>query len=292
MAQKALCIMAAGLGTRFGSLKQLHPLVNGFAILDFSIYDAIYAGFNEIILIVREEIRHEFKIHFLNFSCDTVKIRFVNQLLDSESLNIERTKPWGTGHALLTLEHIISNNFALINADDYYGRQAFQDMHDALYSKNNTNCYLIGYKLYKTLSVNGSVSRGECILDNNNNLKHITERHRIIQKNGICTYNNDSRIVDNTIVSMNFWGFVPNIFTIAKEAFQKFIQNSNHLESDEFYIASVVEDAIHQNNLKFKILNTDSQWYGITYKSDEDQIKKHFNNLIESNYYPKNLWRN
>ena len=284
--------MAAGLGTRFGGLKQLHPIINDFAILDFSIYDAIEAGFNDIILIIRKETQEEFNQHFSSFSNNTVTIRFVYQSIETESFNIERKKPWGTGHALLTLEPVITNSFALINADDYYGKEAFKSMYNALHVRDNSNCYLVGYQLKKTLSDNGSVSRGECLIDSNNNLKHITERHNIIQNNDIITYDDGTSIVRDTIVSMNFWGFLPAIFEIGNEAFNNFIKYSENLDRDEFYIASIVEHAILQKKLNFKILNTNSQWFGITYKNDEDQIKKHFSSLIEYNYYPKNLWRN
>ena len=282
--------MAAGLGTRFGGLKQLHPVFNTFAIIDFSIYDAIKAGFNEIILIIREETQEEFNKHFSKFQNNKIEIRFVYQTSNNELSNIIRTKPWGTGHALLALEPVITNPFALINADDFYGRDAFKSMHDALYSNKTHQGYLIGYKICNTLSENGSVSRGECFLDSDNNLKQIIERHNIRQTDNSISYDENSIMDSNTIVSMNFWGFSPDVFSIGITLFKKFIETTTYKSSDEFYITSIIERAVHSKEFDFKVLKNLSKWYGITYKNDEKQVHNHLQILIESNHYPTDLW--
>lgn len=292
MTQKALCIMAAGLGTRFGSLKQLHPIVDTFAIIDFSIYDALKAGFNEIILIIRKETQKQFEIHFSNFDNSRARITYVHQNSVAKINNKiikDREKPWGTGHALLCLEPNVSNNFALINADDYYGRDAFKTMFNALYNYDSTSNYLIGYDIKKTLSKNGSVSRGECIMDNQNNLNKIIERLNLRIKNKEILYDKDTSISNNTIVSMNFWGFTPSIFTVAEYAFRKFLKQSDNLKTDEFYITNVVDESINQNNQTFKVLKSNTQWYGITYQEDTTDIKEYLITLIGTNFYPKQL---
>lgn len=291
--------MAAGLGSRFGSLKQLHYITpNYYSIIDFSIYDAIQVGFNTIILILREEILNEFKDRYENKFDASITIVYVIQ--DTKNIPTKykhlRKKPWGTGHALLTLKEVITNNFALINADDFYGRSAFTKMYGALFnSKTRNSNFFLGYALKNTLSSNGTVSRGECVIDNNDLLIDINERTEIKKlSSGIITYinaeNNNIILPSETIVSMNFWGFSPKIFEIATKQFNQFLETSEIGEKTEFYIAKIVDYTIKNNLMSFKMLSTASQWYGITYKSDIDSVSKSISELIKQNVYPKELW--
>ncbi len=283
--------MAAGLGTRFGGLKQLYPLIDDFSIIDFSIYDAYCAGFNKIILIIREQTQALFEEHFSRLDTSLIQISYIHQSFElpvNYNDKIIRQKPWGTGHALLELEGHVSSNFALINADDFYGKDAFKLMHDNLYNNRSDCNYLIGYNITNTLSTNGSVSRGECIIDNNNNLKHIIERHNIRFKNNELIYGENNPISNETTVSMNFWGFTTSIFNTGKEAFNDFLKEATNFVSDEFYITTIVDKAIDQHQ-HFKVLNNNAQWHGITYKKDEEAIKHYLESLIETNHYRKRL---
>ncbi len=299
--EKTLAIMAAGLGSRFGGLKQLHYITaNNYSIIDFSIYDAIKAGFNTIVFIVREDILKDFKIRYEKQLNPDITIKFVIQDIKSipnpYKAKCKRKKPWGTGHALLMLKDVVTNNFALINADDFYGRTAFKMMHDALFASGaaNTN-FLLGYDLKNTLSNSGSVSRGECIVDNNNCLVSIHERTEIEkQKSGVITYtdikNTDVVLTPETIVSMNFWGFSPKILEIALHRFNYFLESSETNDNAEFYITTIVDYTIKNKLMPFKMLPTSSQWYGITYKDDINAISANISQLIQQYIYPEKLW--
>jgi dTDP-glucose pyrophosphorylase len=299
--QKALAIMAAGLGSRFGGLKQLHYVTsNDYSIIDFSIYDAIQAGFNTIIFIVREDILNDFKTRYEKRLNTSITIKFVIQdtknIPDIYKAKYKREKPWGTGHALLMLKDVVTNDFALINADDFYGKNAFQMMHDALFTSGNSNSnFLLGYALKNTLSNNGSVSRGECIIDNDNVLVSIHERTEIKQQNkGVIIYadikKNDVILAPKTIVSMNFWGFSSKILEIATNQFNDFLESSKTDNKTEFYITTIVDYTIKNKLMPFKVLPTSSQWYGITYKSDIDDVSNNISQLIKQNLYPEKLW--
>lgn len=299
--QKALAIMAAGLGSRFGGLKQLHYITsNNYSIIDFSIYDAIQAGFNTIIFIVRDEILKDFKTRYEKQFNASITIKFVIQdiknIPNTYTAKHNRKKPWGTGHALLMLKDVVTNSFALINADDFYGRSAFKMMHDALFISDSTNSnFLLGYALKNTLSSNGGVSRGECIIDNNNDLVSIYERTEIKkQETGVITYidikTNAIVLNSETIVSMNFWGFSPKILDIAANRFNHFLESSETDDKTEFYITTVVDYTIKNKLMSFKVLPTSSQWHGITYKDDINSISNTISQLIKQNLYPKQLW--
>ena len=279
MKQKTLAIMAAGMGSRFGSLKQIHGVVSDYAILDFSIYDAIQVGFNHVVFIVREDILNEFQKRYVSKLPKNIQLDFVIQ--DSSGL-LNRQKPWGTGHALLSLKSTISNNYALINADDFYGRHAFKLMHDALFGSNNNQNYFIGYQLKNTLSEFGTVSRGECLLNEHQELISIIERTNISKEN--------LQMPLDTIVSMNFWGFTPEIFKIAETLFKSFLNEHKDSETAEFYIPKVVDFMIKEQISTFKMLESNSKWFGITYKEDESMVREQLLKLISEGFYPKKLW--
>lgn len=301
MENKTLVIMAAGFGTRFGGLKQLYSISDkGYSILDYSIFDAIYTGFNKIIFIVRESILQDFKYKYCGTLPEHVEVEFVIQSVKTVPTKFKpitnRTKPWGTGHVLLILKNHINENFALINADDLYGRHAFKLVFDALFGSKSNDGYFVGYRLNKTLSENGAVSRGECFVDSGDNLKNITERHQIeqIENSKAVRLDDDSdkliEISMSTVVSMNFWGFTPSIFKDLESQFSVFLEKNANREKVEFYIAMIVEYAIKTNSMNFKKLSTDTKWYGITYRPDIIQVKNHITNLIDNDEYPERLW--
>ncbi|HLV40161.1 nucleotidyltransferase family protein [Xanthomarina sp.] len=279
MKQKSIAIMAAGMGSRFGGLKQTHAVVNNYAILDFSIYDAIQAGFNHIVFIIREDISNVFKERYENTLPENIKVNFVFQ--ESKGFP-KRKKPWGTGHALLSLKDTIKNDFALINADDFYGRHAFKLMHEALYINTKHQNYFIGYQLKNTLSDFGTVSRGVCVLNENQELISIVERTNISIDNPLMPL--------DTIVSMNFWGFTSSIFNITEQLFQAFIKDHKDSETAEFYIPKVVDFMIKEQLINFKMLESHNQWFGVTYKEDEPMVKKQLLDLIYEGIYPTKLW--
>lgn len=279
MRQKTLAVMAAGLGSRFGGLKQVHAVVNNYAILDFSVYDALQAGFNHIVFIVNEDLISVFKTRYLNVFPEHIKVDITLQ--DTSGLP-KRKRPWGTGHALLSLKKLVHNNFALINADDFYGRDAFKLMHDALYADTNKQNYFIGYPLKNTLSDFGAVSRGVCILNKNQDLKHIVEHTNISKENLSMPL--------DTIVSMNFWGFTPEVFNIADSLFATFLTEHKNSQTAEFFIPQIVDFMINEYDSVFKMLETSAKWFGVTYKEDEAKVKEQLQELISLGIYPKTLW--
>lgn len=287
--------MAAGFGSRFGGLKQLFSMTSrNYSILDFSIYDAIQAGFNSIVFIVNENTLDQFQQKYATTLPKHISVSFVIQKIDSIRIKFKffnRKKPWGTGQALLMLKELVNNQFAIINADDFYGKEAFKLMYESLFNNNSNNNFLIGYQLDKTLSENGSVSRGECFYNANNNLSHIVERKQIaIRSDHISYLEKDSikTIPNDSIVSMNFWGFNSEILDIAEREFNQFLEYYKNDDS-EFYITKVVEAALNDKK-NFKIIKTNSQWFGITYKEDAEMVSKHLESLIKKRCYPEILW--
>ncbi|MCX7549710.1 sugar phosphate nucleotidyltransferase [Xanthomarina sp. F2636L] len=279
MTQKSIAIMAAGMGSRFGGLKQTHTVVHEYAILDFSVYDAIQVGFNHLVFIVRNEILDVFEKRYSKKLPKHIQIDFVIQ--DTKDLP-KRKKPWGTGHALLSLKNTINNPFALINADDFYGREAFELMHDALYQDSTQQNYFVGYQLKNTLSDFGTVSRGECILNEKQELISIIERTDISKDNVLMPL--------TTIVSMNFWGFTPEIFQVTAQLFKHFLLENKDSETAEFYIPQVVDYTIKENITTYKMLETNTNWFGVTYREDEPTVKKQLLDLISEDVYPTKLW--
>ncbi|WP_417195017.1 sugar phosphate nucleotidyltransferase [Bizionia sp.] len=293
MVKKTLAIMAAGMGSRFGSLKQIQPVYGNFSIMDFSIYDAIQVGYNHIVFIVRDEIVELFKDRYANKLPKHVSLDFViqkNDLSDSRT----RKKPWGTGHALLALKKTVTTDFTLINADDFYGRNAFQLMHDALFKDTNLNHYLVAYALKNTLSDNGTVSRGICHVDKNQNLISIEELTAIMKNDAgeIISQTNlmSETLNPNSLVSMNFWGFKQSVFNVANDLFLKFLHTITDFEKDEFYITYIIKHLIENSPNSIKVLATDSSWFGMTYSADETSARENIQTHIDSNFYPKKLW--
>lgn len=295
-----LLIMAAGMGSRFGGLKQIEPVgPNGEFIIDYSVYDAIKAGFNKIVFIIKEENYEIFKETIGSRIEDKIKVEYVfqnlNNLPEGYTIPSERIKPLGTAHAILCAKNNIHEPFAIINSDDFYDRDAYMVI--ANYLKNNTNEHdyaLVGYKVENTLTENGSVKRGVCKL-NNDELDSLIESS-IIKENGIITASplDESpsfEITGDTLVSMNMLGFYPNIFDYIEENFSKFLDNNqDNILKCEYLIPDILTQAIKENYAKVKVLPTISKWEGVTYKEDKEKVVNAINKLISDNKYPQNLW--
>lgn len=296
-----LLILAAGLGSRYGSLKQIDQIgPSGERIIDYSVYDAIEAGFGKIVYVIRESFKDEFKELILDVLPTEIETHIVCQELDSVPsvipLSKERIKPWGTGHALLTAASEINEPFAVINADDFYGAESFKVSANYLTSVNSDSEYaLIGYLLNKTLSEFGSVSRGVCKEDNRNYLSSIVERteikisdNKIIFNNGNGSWNS---LTGDEIVSMNMFAFTPSVFKHFEEYFQKFLKHSGNDLKAEFYMPSVIDNLIKNEVAKVKVLETSANWFGLTYSEDKPIAQKRILDLVEKGIYPQKLWK-
>lgn len=300
MKKLTLVILAAGMGSRYGGLKQLDEIsLEGDTIIDFSIYDAIEAGFTKIVFVIRNSFKEEFYSMFDSKLNKKIEIVYIFQELDTipkQFTNLNRTKPWGTGHALLMAKDVIDENFAVINADDFYGKKAFEVMVDKLLStiKTSTDFYMIGYQLKNTLSEHGSVSRGQCYIDEKGFLKTILERTNIEKINDIIFYkdNNENliEIEEKTTVSMNFWGFTPKIFVFLEKEFYSFLTTTNTHLKKEFFIPLVIDNIIKNKQANIEVLQCNSKWLGVTYKNDKPFIVKEIKQLKENGLYPKLLW--
>ena len=262
-----LLIMAAGMGSRFGGLKQIEPIgPNGEIILDFSVYDAVQAGFNKAVIIIKKEIEKEFRIACGKRIEKMIDVEYVFQELDKlpkgYDVPAERTKPWGTGHAVLCAQDKITAPFAVINADDFYGQSSYRMIHDWLV--NSEDMCMVGYKLGNTLTENGKVSRGVCEIKDGY-LTSVTE-HTALDKN--------SGIPLDTIVSMNMWGLRPDIFPYLEKEFDLFLKDNLLVPKSEFFLPSAVSKRIREENKPVRVLETAERWYGVTYREDMPQVRK------------------
>lgn len=295
-----LVILAAGMGSRYGGLKQMDAFTpQGNTIIDFSLYDAIQAGFGKVVFVIRESFKAEFKANFDKKLAGKIKVEYVYQELENvpeKYINLKRIKPWGTGHALLMTKNKIKENFAIINADDFYGREAFVSIAEQLRNtdKNSFNFSMVGYSLKNTLSENGYVSRGECTVNENGFLSDVTERVRIEKINGILKSENEQKemipIDENTIVSMNFWGFTPTCFDFVETCFLEFLEENKQELKAEFYLPTIVNKMLESNKATVKVLQSDSKWFGVTYNNDKEKVENEIQKLIEQEVYPTKLW--
>lgn len=290
-----LVVMAAGMGSRFGGLKQLTPVgPNGEFLIDYSIYDAKKAGVNKVIFVIRKDMEELFKEKIINRLKDYINVTYVFQNLEDTPIKvgIKREKPWGTGQALLASAPEVDSNFMIINADDFYGRDAFLKLGNFLSTNKNPDKYaFVAYKLKNTLSTNGTVSRGICELSNNH-LKKITECTKIESiKDKIVSHEETLReLSPDTLVSLNLFGFTKTIFNYTSNYFKEFLTTSKMLEKEEFYLSVVVQKVITDNLAEVEALSTTSSFQGMTYKEDLEGLKKHINNLIKEGIYPEKLW--
>jgi UTP-glucose-1-phosphate uridylyltransferase len=294
-----LVILAAGMASRYGSMKQTEGFgPSGETIMDYSIYDAIRAGFGKVVFIIRKDFADNFKQAVEPKLQGKIAIEYVFQerdyFVDAEYIPADRTKPWGTGHAMLCAKDAVQTPFAVINADDFYGQDAFVQAANFLNNScTQNNNAIVGYKLAKTLSEHGTVSRGVCTVNENNALTTITERTKIYKENDVIVYEeNDVKTVlsDDTNVSMNFWCFHPSIFNLTQILFTDFPKNNMENLKAEFFIPTIADHFINKFAGKIEMLTTTSQWFGVTYKEDAPVVKASLDNLIADKVYPSNLW--
>jgi dTDP-glucose pyrophosphorylase len=296
-----LLILAAGMGSRYGGIKQIDSVgPAGEIILEYSIYDAIRAGFGKVVFVIRKDIEDAFKAKgFEEKFGDKIEICYAYQEIKAETNGFdigERSKPWGTGHAILMGASQIQEPFAAINADDYYGYDAFAKIATFLSTKASPSHYcMVGYSLENTLSENGSVSRGVCVVNENGHLDEVTERTNIKRLDGgnVGYLNGDGNYHDlsaNAIVSMNYWGFHPAIFAELRAQFQAFLTKNANSEKAEFYIPSVVSQLIEEGKADVTVLTSDDQWYGVTYKEDKAMVQTAFQQLLADGVYPERLF--
>jgi NDP-sugar pyrophosphorylase family protein len=298
--QPTLLILAAGMASRYGSMKQIQSFgPSGETIMDYSIYDAIRAGFKKVVFIIRKDFVEDFKNIMEPKLKGKIAVDYVFQDLHSFTGNYpvpaERTKPWGTAHAVLCAKDAVKEPFAVINADDFYGRDAFEKAYGFLTKQVSEKLYcIIGYELAKTLSDNGTVSRGVCQVDANGNLVSIAERTKIYEENGKITYEEGDQKFEvpfDSKVSMNFWGFDPSVFTYTEKLFAAFLQEQGTNPKAEFFIPIIGDKLIKEGKGDIKVIPTDAKWFGVTYKEDAPEVQASLNALIEKGAYPNNLWK-
>ncbi len=296
-----LFVLAAGMGSRYGGLKQLDGLgPNGETIMDYSIFDALRGGFGKVVFVIRESFDKDFREKIISKYQDKIPVDVVYQELDKLpvgfSLNPERTKPWGTNHAVLMGKDVINEPFAVINADDFYGRESFAILADYLskmVGKENEYC-MVGYRVGNTLSESGTVARGVCSKDAQDLLTSVVERTSIERRDGEVKYKDDNdqwiAIADNTPVSMNMWGFTPDYFAHSEDFFVNFLkENENNIKA-EYYIPSMVNYLIVNGISTVKVLDTPSKWFGVTYADDRESVVEKLQSLVDSGEYPTPLW--
>ena len=297
--QPTLLILAAGMGSRYGGLKQIDGIgPNQEPIIEYSIYDAISSGFGKIVFVIRKEFDEAFRSRFNQFS-DRIKIEYAYQPVNIKLYGVdivERAKPWGTSHAVLVAKDIINEPFAVINADDYYGAGSYKLMADFLKNECKPNLMsMIGYTLRNTLSDYGTVNRGVCAVDKKNNLIEVVERVKIANQNGKVKYNIGSdeesgELNPDFSVSMNYWGFHPSIFKEIEYGLNNFIKENSKNPTAEYYIPNIITDMIVSNKMSVRVIPTNDNWFGVTYKEDKPMAVAEINKYIKSGIYPKNLW--
>ncbi len=296
-----LLILAAGMGSRYGGLKQLDPITqSGEFIIDFSIYDAIRAGFDRVVFIIKEENAALFHETVGARVAKHIKVEYCFQRLEAipkgTAVPMGREKPLGTGHAVLCAADVIGDNFAVINSDDFYGRETFELLAKHLRNAKSGQYCMVGYPLKNTLSENGAVSRGECRVDEAGNLLSVTERTKIARDGDHAVYeeNGESTALPlDTIVSMNCWGLTPDVFAKMGTQFETFMKALPRAENSmkaEFYLPMAVQDILGAGEAEVKVYQTDAVWYGVTYKEDKPGVMAGLQELIARGEYPVGLW--
>lgn len=294
-----LLILAAGMGSRYGKLKQMDAFgPNGETIIEYSIYDAIAAGFGKVVFVIRESFKIEFEDYFRARLGDKIEMEFVCQELDilpsGFQLPETRIKPWGTAHAIWVCKDVINEPFGVINADDYYGVESYRQLHDFLIEPNNKDYSVIGYYLKNTLSDHGTVNRGVCQSDDHGNLVGVKECTKIKRDvDNIIRYpgiNEDHVLNDDDLVSMNMWGFLPSYFAYCENSFVNFLDNYIDIENSEFFIPTLIDELIKSGEINVEVIGTDADWFGVTYQEDKPFVMKKIEGLIGSAVYPPSLW--
>lgn len=293
-----LVILAAGMGSRYGGLKQLDPISDkGEFIIDFSIFDAIKAGFDKVVFVIKKENYEIFSETIGNRVSKSIKVEYAFQDINDLPCGFEvpegRIKPWGTAHAVLSAKNKVSDNFAVINSDDFYGRDAFMKLAAHLKNADNGHCCMIGYNLDNTLTENGTVSRGECLVDDNGYLVDVTERTKIKRDRDEAAYEEDgvwNRISKNTIVSMNCLGFTTDVFKYIEKGFANFLKLHGKEAKSEYYIPTAIKEMMVAGVADVKMYSTDAVWYGVTYYEDKENVQNSIRRLIADGEYPDGLW--
>lgn len=303
--QPTLVIMAAGMGSRYGGLKQIDPVgPNGEMIIEYAIFDALRAGFGKVVFVIKKEIETVFREKIgrtIEGQCD---VSYVFQRLDNIPAGFllppERKKPWGTGHAILTCKDVVHGPFAVINADDFYGRTSFAVMGDYLRTAQDQNgrydyC-MVGYRLENTLTEHGHVARGICSVDEAGYLTGVVERTQIQRFGETIKYTEDGgetwvEIPGETLTSLNIWGFTPGLFAELETRFERFLPASkDNIIKAEFFIPNIVGDLAAEGKAAVKVLPTTEQWFGVTYQPDKERVKRAIENLVERGVYSQKLW--
>ena len=305
-----LIILAAGIGSRFGGLKQVEPLgPNGEFIIDYSIYDAINAGFGKVVIVIKKDMESRFEELFSSRFRNSVETEFVFQDLDNLVPSVgsqnSRKKPWGTGHAILACRNSIKEPFCVINADDFYGASSYKTLYSYLkkiwldnHCKSGTNgkisCGLVGYELKNTLSRHGSVARGICDVDSEGYLSRLVERTKITMKDSAVVFqsseNSWSPLRGDELVSVNLWGFVPEIFNHLSRQFETFLSKHSADENSEFFITTAIDELISEAQAKVSVLTSTEKWFGVTHSKDKSTVKEQILERIKAGDYPEKLW--
>ena len=296
-----LFVLAAGMGSRYGGLKQLDGLgPHGETIMDYSIYDAIQAGFGKVVFVIRRVFEQDFREKIVSKYENRIPVELVFQDLDNLPAGFTvpegREKPWGTNHAVLMGKDVIHEPFAVINADDYYGRESFKVLADYLCSiEGKEGQYaMVGYRVANTLSESGTVARGVCETDENGYLTKVTERTKILrEEDGVIRYieeDGKTAVEDNTPVSMNMWAFTPDYFKYSEDYFVSFLKEHGQELKSEFFIPLMVDVLIHSGKATCRVLDTPSKWFGVTYATDRPQVVAKFAELVEKGIYPSPLF--
>jgi hypothetical protein len=298
MTKPTLLVLAAGMGSRYGGLKQIDPVgPAGETIIDYSIFDAMRAGFGKLVFVIRKDIEQQFREVIGSRFEKRIAVEYVFQELDKLpqgfSLPAGRTKPWGTTHAILMAEHVLKENFAAINADDFYGQNAYKVLAQHLTS-GSPDYAMVGFILKNTLSDHGSVARGVSRVDANNYLTHIVEMTKV-ERDGTAAKNTDAdgkvtRLTGDEAVSMNFRGFTPELFPQLKIAFEAFLKKSGGELKSECYIPATVGELVTSGQAKCKVLRSPDSWFGVTYREDRPMVVESIRKLIAKGDYPEKLW--
>ena len=294
-----LLVLAAGIGSRYGGIKQIDGFgPHGETIMDYSLFDALRAGFTKVVFIVRDEILETVKQKFLPKLKGKAEVEFVIQSLDKRVpapfKNPDRVKPWGTGHAMLCAQEVINEPFVVINADDFYGKESFSAIADFFEKDTLGEHAMVGYTLKDVLSEHGSVSRGCGERDAEGFLQSVVERTTIVKENGKIFSKEpagDRELSPDVPTSMNFWGFHPSIFAFAQKEFEKFLEENHKNIKSEFYIPLIVNELVKQGAGKVQIITGSNNWFGVTYKEDKEEVSQKIKVLIAYGAYPENLWK-
>jgi dTDP-glucose pyrophosphorylase len=297
----SLLILAAGIGSRYGSLKQMDKFgPSGETLIDYSIFDALKAGFQKVTFIISKNMKNEFKEIFIKRYQDKIEVHHILQEIEDVPEEIQvtthRTKPWGTAHAVLVAASKIKEPFAVLNGDDFYGAESFKIIFSYLSSLDNADksyC-LVGYRLSKTLSEQGYVSRAICELDEEGYLKSIVERTHVLKIQGKIAYQDEEGtmipIEEDPIVSTNLMGFTPSVFSHLEFYFERFIQEHSQNAKTEFFLPDILNKIIQTNKARVKVLKTGENWFGVTYKEDKTAATQKIQDLVHEGIYPENLW--